>query len=65
MRDVEQSRRRLLAADATYRLNSSGEFDGRADYVRIDNTHLAPEAVADRVIEAFDLPRVGVGSRLT
>ena len=64
-RDVEQSRRRLLAADATYRLNSSGEFDGRADYVRIDNTHLAPEEVADRVIEVFDLPRVGVGSRPT
>ena len=54
-RDVEQSRRRLLAADATHRPNSGGEFDGRADYLRIDNTHLSPEAVADRVIEVFDL----------
>jgi len=58
-RDVEQSRRRLLEADATYRLNSSGEFDGRADYLRIDNTHLSPAAVADQVIEVFGLPRSG------
>jgi hypothetical protein len=64
-RDVDQSRRRRLSADATYRLNSSGEFDGRADYLRIDNTHLSPEAVADRVIELFDLPRAGIGSRPT
>lgn len=61
-RDVEQSRRRLLEADATYRLNSGGELDGRADYLRIDNTHLSPEAVADRVIEVFGLPRSGVGT---
>ena len=59
-RDVEQSRHRLLAADATYRLNSDGEFDGRADYLRIDNTHLSPDAVAEQVIQAFDLPRSGL-----
>ena len=64
-RDVEQSRRRLLAADATYRMNSSGEFDGRADYLRIDNTHLSPEAVADQVIAVFDLPRSSVHTRAT
>ncbi len=64
-RDVEQSRRRLLAADATYRLNSNGEFDGRADYLRIDNTHLSPEAVADQVIEALGLPRADARTRAT
>lgn len=64
-RDVEQSRDRLLAADATYRMNSTGEFDGRADYLRIDNTHLSPEAVVDRVIEMFDLPRSGVRTPAT
>jgi hypothetical protein len=64
-RDVEQSRRRLLAADAAYRMDSGGELDGRADYLRIDNTHLSPEAVADRVIEVFDLPRSGVRTRAT
>ena len=64
-RDVEQSRRRLLAADATYRMNSSGEFDGRADYLRIDNTHLSPEAAADQVIAVFDIPRSSVRTRAT
>ena len=64
-RDVEQSRRRLLAADATYRMNSSGEFDDRADYLRIDNTHRSAEAVADQVIAVFDLPRSSVGTRAT
>ena len=64
-RDVEQSRRRLLEADATYRMNSTGEFDRRADYLRIDNTHLSPEAVADQVIEMFDLPRSGISTRAT
>ena len=62
-RDVAQSRRRLLEADATYRLNSSGELDGRADYLRIDNTHLSPEAVADRVIEVLGLPRSGADTQ--
>ncbi len=54
-RDVEQSRLRLLAADASYRMHSAGEFDGRADYLRVDNTHLSPEAVVDQVIQVFDL----------
>ena len=62
-RDVAQSRRRLLEADAAYRMNSNGQFDGRADYLRIDNTHLSPEAVAERVIAVFDLPRAAVGPR--
>ena len=57
-RDVEQSRLRLLEADATYQLSSGGRFDGRPDYIRIDNTNLSPEAVADRVIDAFNLPRL-------
>ena len=55
-RDVEESRRRLLAADAMHRMNSAGEFDGRADYVRIANTQLTPEEVADRVIAVLGLP---------
>lgn len=57
-RDLEASRRRLLEHDAQYRFNSGGKFDGRPDYLRINNTHLAPGEVADRVIGHFDLPRV-------
>jgi len=57
-RDVEASRRRLLENDAQYQLNSGGKFDGRPDYLRIDNTLLTPGEVAERVIERFGLPRL-------
>lgn len=55
-RDVEKSRRLLLQHDTEYRLNSGGEFDGRADWLRIENTHLSPEEVAERIIRHFGLP---------
>jgi len=57
-RDVEASRRGLLEIDAQYQLNSGGKFDDRPDYLRIDNTLLAPGEVAERVIEHFGLPRL-------
>jgi len=44
-RDVRQSRLRLLKNDARYQLNSGGKFDGRDDYLRLDNTHLTPGEV--------------------
>jgi hypothetical protein len=56
-RDVAVSRQRLLEHDSIYRLNSAGEFDGRADWLRIDNTDLPPETVAERIIQHFALPR--------
>lgn len=55
-RDVSASRERLLRNDAEHQLNSTGYFDGRTDYLRIDNTELAPEAVAERIIKHFGLP---------
>lgn len=55
-RDVAASRARLLEHDARYRLNSAGELDGRDDYLRIDNTHLSPAEVAERIIARFSLP---------
>ena len=54
-RDVAVSRQRLLEHDSVYRLNSAGEFDHRADWLRIDNTHLPPETVAERIIAHFHL----------
>jgi hypothetical protein len=57
MRDLEASQRRLLELDARYQLNSGGKFDGRPDYLRIDDTLLTPGEVAERVIEHFGLPR--------
>jgi hypothetical protein len=55
-RDVAASRQRLLDDDAHYRLNTAGEFDHRADWLRIDNTALSPEEVAERIIAHFGLP---------
>jgi hypothetical protein len=57
-RDVAVSRARLLEHDAAYRLNSAGEFEGRADYLRIDNTDLPPDTVAERIIDHFALRRI-------
>ena len=57
-RDVARSRRSLLENDATHQLNSRGMFDERPDFLRIDNTHLPPSEVAERVIEHFGVPRV-------
>lgn len=57
-RDVEASRRRLLEHDATHRLNSAGEFDGRSDYLRLETTRTAPADAADQIIDHFGLARV-------
>lgn len=56
MRDLEASRRRLLELDERYQLNSGGQFDERGDYLRIDNTLLMPDEVAERVVGHFGLP---------
>lgn len=58
-RDVEASRRHLLDVEARYRLNSGSEFAGRPDYLRLPNGELSPEAAAERIVTAFDLPRAG------
>jgi hypothetical protein len=52
-RDVEASRRNLLELDTHHQLNSGGAFDDRGDWLRIDNTHLAPAEVAEQVIKHF------------
>jgi hypothetical protein len=59
MRDLEASRRRLLELDARYQPNSGGAFDERDDYLRLDNTLLTPDQVAEQVIKHFELPRAG------
>jgi hypothetical protein len=54
-RDLEASRQRLLHNSATYKLNSTDEMRGRADYLRIENTQLSASAAADRIIRHFGL----------
>jgi hypothetical protein len=57
MRDLEKSRGLLRELESKHRLNSTGEFDGRADYLRIDNTERSPQVVAEQIITRFDLRR--------
>lgn len=54
-RDLAKSREQLLELDAKYQLNSRGEFDARADYLRIDTTNMSPQDVAAIAIERFGL----------
>jgi len=57
-RDVDASRRRLLAAEETYQLNSGGTFP-YAEHLKLDNTTLTPEEAADRIAAHF---RIGARS---
>ncbi|HEU4629804.1 MAG TPA: AAA family ATPase [Gemmatimonadaceae bacterium] len=57
-RDLARSRAHLLAADATYQLNTSGgDFPYADRHLRLETTALAPEEVAERIIAALGLPR--------
>lgn len=54
-RDLEFAENDLLQADKTYRMES---FDGEipfANYIKIDNTELSPDAVARMIKERFKL----------
>ncbi|GAB2591741.1 hypothetical protein Aab01nite_38620 [Paractinoplanes abujensis] len=55
-RDLGRSRLHLLEADDRYRLNSTTEFAGRDDHLRVDNTDLTPGEVADLAVERLSLP---------
>ena len=53
-RDVEKSNHDLISSNEKYRLISNEGEVNYPHYVKIDNTNLIPEEVADRIIEAFD-----------
>ena len=54
-RDVEWSRANLLQDAEKYRLNTEEDEYWFANHLKIDNTDLEPDEVADRVISAFRL----------
>ncbi|MBE6959100.1 MAG: shikimate kinase [Ruminococcaceae bacterium] len=54
-RNLEQSRQRLLHDDQKYRLQSNPGEIPFENYIRIDNTHLEPDAVAHMIREHFAL----------
>jgi hypothetical protein len=62
-RDRDWSRRNLLSIDGRYQLNTQGEFDGREDWLRIDNTSLSPDTVAELTIDHFKLTRINDATR--
>lgn len=54
-RNLETSRNNILKHDEKYRLES---YDGEItfeNYIKIDNTNLSPEEVAQRIKERFEL----------
>ncbi|MEU4244168.1 AAA family ATPase [Actinoplanes sp. NPDC026619] len=56
-RDIPRSRELLLQHEAEHRFNSTNEFAGNPDHLRLDNTNLLPAEAADLVITHFALPR--------
>ena len=60
-RDLDQSRADLFRFDSEFQLNSRGRFEGRPDYLHVENTDLAAADVAERIIQAFGLRQVESG----
>jgi AAA domain len=55
-RDIVNSERRLLEADSQYKLNSrTDDFFYSENYLKIDNTTLSPDEVAQQIIQNFGL----------
>lgn len=54
-RDVSWSRNDLIRDSEKHRLNSNEDEIWFENHLKIDNTHLEPEQVADQVIKAFGL----------
>lgn len=54
-RDIQHSRQHLIDVDLRHRLNTDRDFFYPDLHLKIDNTNLSAEAVAQRVIEHFGL----------
>ena len=54
-RDVTWSRADILRSDQQYKLNSDEGETWFENHLKIDNTNLDPDEVADRVISTYDL----------
>ena len=54
-RDIDWSQKNLLSEEKLHKMNSDGDFYYPDLHLKIDNTHLLPEAVATQVIETFHL----------
>ncbi len=61
-RNVEWSRQDLLRTAEKHRLNSNSNETWFENHIKIDNTHLEPDEVADRIISAYHLSDFNSGS---
>lgn len=56
-RDLEWSRKELLECAEKHKLNSDSDEFWFENHIKIDNTNLEPDEVADRVIKTFGLSK--------
>lgn len=56
-RDFEKTEGFMVSAQARYKMNSDGDFPYPEQHVKISNTHLSASEAAERIVEAFGLPR--------
>ncbi len=54
-RDIDKSREELLLTADKYRMNTAPDEVWFRHHLKIDNSHLTPDEVAERVIAAFSL----------
>ncbi len=57
-RNTEWSENELIETNTLYRLNSLPDEIQKQHYLRINNTHLSADTVADMIIEKFKLNRL-------
>ena len=57
-RDVASSTARLLRHHERHQFNSDGDFPFANNYLRIDNTQLAPEQAAQHIVDYFEFETV-------
>jgi hypothetical protein len=64
-RDVEKSREVLLKHVEEYRFNTNGDFFYQENYLKLENTNLSALEAAQRIVDAFGLPRVDADRQQT
>jgi hypothetical protein len=57
-RKLERSRRQLIASDQQYHLNFNGDFFYPDRHLKLENTALEPDAVAQHIAAVSDIPVV-------
>ena len=52
-RNIARSEANLISTDKQYKMNSTEDFFYKANYIKINNSNLAPEKTAQCIMEAF------------